>query len=134
MCNYFKIHPMVKEKKILKGFFYFCLLRQFYSSEWNGLSNFGRGSPKEYSCIIILKSIHGLRQRNHLKLFFFYFQLWQPFCSTERNSLSNFGRGLLKEHSSAILKSVHWFSTRYCLKLFSIYSPGGHYVEQRGTV
>ena len=39
----------------------------------------------------------------------------------EWNSLSNIGRGLAKEHScEMILKSVHWFSTRSCLKLFSI--------------
>ena len=30
----------------------------FCSAEWNHLSNFGRGSPKEHSCGIILKSGH----------------------------------------------------------------------------
>ena len=33
-----------------------------------------------------------------------------------------------------ISKSVHWFSRRNLLKLFSIYSPGGHFVQQSGTV
>ena len=51
----------------------------------------------------------------------------------ERNHLSNFGRGLAKEHFCIIIsKSVHGFS-RSCLKLFSIYSPGGHFVQQGGT-
>ena len=51
-------------------------------------------------------------------------------CSIERNRLSNFGRGLPMEHScEIILKSVHLFSRRSCLKLFSIYSPGGHSVQ-----
>ena len=35
------------------------------------MSNFGTGSPKEYSCIITLKSIHWLRQRSRLKIFLF---------------------------------------------------------------
>ena len=33
-----------------------------------------------------------------------------------------------------ISKSVHWLSRRSPLKLFSIYSPGGHFVQQSGTV
>ena len=49
--------------------------------------------------------------------------------------MSNFGRGLAKEHFCEIIsKSVHWFSRGSCLKLFSIYSPGGHFVQQSGTV
>ena len=44
----------------------------------------------------------------------------------------NFGRGLAKEHFCEIIpKSVHLFSRGSCLKLFSIYSPGGHLVQQR---
>ena len=39
--------------------------------ERNGLSNFGRGSPKESSSKIILKSMHPLRRRSHLKVFLF---------------------------------------------------------------
>ena len=33
-----------------------------------------------------------------------------------------------------ISKSVHRFSRGNCLKLFSIYSPGGHFVPQSGMV
>ena len=33
------------------------------------MSNFGGQSPKEHSCIIILKSMHLLKRRSHLKVF-----------------------------------------------------------------
>ena len=33
------------------------------------MSNFGRQSPKEHSCIIISKSMHWLRKRSRLKVF-----------------------------------------------------------------
>ena len=39
--------------------------------EQNGLSNFGRGSPKEPSCKIISKSLNWLRRRSRLKVFLF---------------------------------------------------------------
>ena len=39
--------------------------------ERNGLSSFGRLSPKEHSCIIILKSMNWLRRRSRLKVFLF---------------------------------------------------------------
>ena len=53
----------------------------------------------------------------------------------EMGNLSNFSRGLAKEHLCEIIsKSVHQFSRGSCLKLFSIYSPGGHLVQQSGTV
>ena len=46
--------------------------------------------------------------------------------------MSNFGRGLAKEHFCEIIsKSVHLFSRGSCIKLFSIYSPGGHYSTER---
>ena len=49
--------------------------------------------------------------------------------------MSDFGRGLAKEHLCEIIsKSVHPFSIGSCLKLFSIYSPGGQFVQQSGTV
>ena len=49
--------------------------------------------------------------------------------------MSNFGKGLAKEHLYEIIsKSVHRFSKGSCFKLFSIYSPGGHLVQQSGTV
>ena len=37
--------------------------------EPNGLSSFGRQSPKEHSCIIISKLMHWLRRRSPLKVF-----------------------------------------------------------------
>ena len=50
------------------------------------------------------------------------------------NHLSNVGRGLAKEHFYEIIsKSVHWFSSRSCLKKI-IYSSGGHLVQQSGIV
>ena len=52
-----------------------------------------------------------------------------------RNRLSNFGRQLSKKHSCEIIsKSVHQFSRRSCLKLISIYSPGGHFVQCSRTI
>ena len=53
----------------------------------------------------------------------------------EWNHLSDFGRELAKEHFCEIIsKSVHHSSRRSCLKLFSIYSPGGHFVQRSGAV
>ena len=42
----------------LKFFFLFIALAALFSTEWNGLSNLGRQSPKEHSYIIISKSMH----------------------------------------------------------------------------
>ena len=66
---------------------------------------------------------------------FFYFMLWRPFCSAEQNHFSNFGRGSSKEHScEIILKSAHWPGRRCRLKVFSIFSFDGHYVQRSGTI
>ena len=43
------------------------------------------------------------------------------------------GRSPEYHWNQIISKSVHRFS-RGPLKLFSIYSPGGHFVQQSGTV
>ena len=52
-----------------------------------------------------------------------------------QNSLSNFSRELPKIPSWEIIsKYVHRFSKRSRLKLFSIYSPGGHFVQQSRTI
>ena len=52
-----------------------------------------------------------------------------------QNSLSNFSRELPKEPSCEIIsKYVHRFSRRSRLKLFSIYSPGGHFVQRSRTI
>ena len=46
-----------------------------------------------------------------------------------------FGRGSPKELSCEIIsKSVHRFSRRNRLKLFPIYSPGGHFVQLNEAV
>ena len=56
-------------------------------------------------------------------------------CSMAQNSLSNFSRELPKEPSCEIIsKSVHRFCSRSRLKLSSIYSPGGHFVQRSGTI
>ena len=100
--------------------------------ELNGLSNFCRQSPKEHSYIIISKSMHWLRRKSHLKVFLFLTLVAILFNGTEQ--LSNFSRELPKEPSCKIIsKSVHQFSISP-LKLFSIYSPGGHFVQQSGTI
>ena len=53
----------------------------------------------------------------------------------ERNDFSNSGRQSPKEHSCEIIsKSVHPFSRRSHLKLFSIYSPDGHFVQPSGII
>ena len=44
------------------------------------------------------------------------------------------GRSPEYHWNQIISKSVHRFSRRSRLKLFSIYSPGGHFVPQSGTV
>ena len=47
------------------------LLKPFSSSEWNDLSNFGRGSPKEYSYEIILKLGKWTWRRCRFKVFLY---------------------------------------------------------------
>ena len=49
MYNYFKIDALVKAEKSFKGFSIFLLWWPSCSMEQNGLSNFGRQSPKEHS-------------------------------------------------------------------------------------
>ena len=83
--------------------------------------------------MIISKSMHSLRRRSHLQVFLFL--ALAAFCSMAQNNLSNFNRELAKEPSCEIIsKSVHRFSRRSPLKLFSIYSPGGHFVKWSGTI
>ena len=49
--------------------------------------------------------------------------------------MSNFDRQSPQEHSCKIIStSVHRFSRRSRLKLISIYSSGGHFVQRRGIV
>ena len=49
--------------------------------------------------------------------------------------MSSFGRKSPKEHSCIIIsKSMHWLRRRIRLKVFSIFSSGGHLVQWSGTV
>ena len=50
-----------------KEFLFLALVAIFFSVEQNDFSNFGRGSPKEHLCKIILKSVHWFRRRCRLK-------------------------------------------------------------------
>ena len=75
MCNYFKIHQLVKEEKSFKPFSIFSSGSHIVKWSGTGLCNFGRGLPKEYSCTIISKSILWLRQRSRLKVFFLFLAL-----------------------------------------------------------
>ena len=43
-------------------------------------------------------------------------------------------RSLEYHWNQIISKSLHRFSRRSPLKLFSIYSPGGHFVQQSGRI
>ena len=98
----------------------------------NSLSNFSRELPKEPSCEIISKSATDLAEVIK-RSFLFIAQVAILFNGVE--PFGNFGRGLAKERFCEIIpKSVHLFSRGSCLKLFSIYSPGGHLVQQSGTV
>ena len=51
-----------------------------------------------------------------------------------KRAMMALGRSPEYHWDQIISKSVHRFSRRSSLKLFSIYSPGGHFVQQRGTV
>ena len=51
-----------------------------------------------------------------------------------KRAMMALGRSPEYHWDQIISKSVHRFSRRSCLKLFSIYSPGGHFVQQSGTV
>ena len=74
LYNYFKIHPLVREKKSLQVILFSALADILFNEggwfEWNDLSNFLRGLPKEHSCEIIIKSVYRL-SRSCLKLFLF---------------------------------------------------------------
>ena len=53
----------------------------------------------------------------------------------EQNDFSNFGRGSPKDHfCEIILKSVHWSRRRCRLKVCSIFSSGGNFVQSRITI
>ena len=68
------------------------------------MSNFGRHSPKEHSCIFFLKSMHWLRRRSRLKVFLFLALAAILFNGSER--FEQFGRGSPKEHSCEIIQNL----------------------------
>ena len=87
-----------------------------------GLNNLGRGSPKEHSCQVILKSVQWFLTRRILK---FSIQIyrenkprpWRPCFLTIHNYLNNLGRGSPSNHfCKVILKSIHWFLKRRFFK------------------
>ena len=120
-------------KEVVNSLFLFIALAAILFSRAHGLNTFGRQSPTEHSCMIILKLMRWLRRRSLLKVFYFY--LWQPSRSTESNGLSNFGRQSPKEYSCIIIsKSIHWLKRRCLLKVFSIFSSGSQLVQQSETV
>ena len=52
----------------------------------------------------------------------------------DKRAMMALGRSPEYHWNQIISKSVHRFSRRSLLKLFSIKSPGGHFVQQSGTV
>ena len=98
------------------------------------LSKFCRQSPKEHSCVINYFKIHELaKEEKSFEDFLFLALATILFNGAEQ--FEQFGRELPKEPScETIPKSVHRFNRKSCLKLFSIYSPGGHFVQWSGTI
>ena len=71
---FFETKPLVWEEmsfKVVVFFLYFMLWWRICSAEWNNFNNFGRGSPKEHFCEIILKSFLWSRRGYLLKVFLF---------------------------------------------------------------
>ena len=73
LLNYIEIGPVVSDKKIFKSFLYRLYrenkprpLAAMFLINPNVLNNFGRGSPKEHFCEIILKSVQWFRTRRFL--------------------------------------------------------------------
>ena len=93
-----------------KGFFYSKLGQPFCSAEWNDFSNFGRRSPKEHFCEIILKSVHWSRRQCHLKVFSIFGSGSQTFQWS-----GTILAILVEGHPSniSVLKSVHWSVERF---------------------
>ena len=97
--------------------------RPRFLTNFDGLNNLGRGSPKEHFWWIILKSVGCFLTRRFLKfsgghVFLFFFSFF--FFLTNHDGWNNLGRGSPKKHFyRVILKSVRWFLTRRFFK-FSI--------------
>ena len=54
--------------------------------------------------------------------------------NNNKRAMMALGRSPEYHWNQIISKSVHRFSRRSRLKLFSIYSPGGHFLQQNGTI
>ena len=58
-----------------------------------------------------------------------------PFCLREQKHLCNFGRGHYERHFCEIILNLdRWFRRKCRLKLFLIYSSGGPFIWQSGTI
>ena len=64
-----------------KGFSTFSFGGHFFSAERKHFNKFGRGSPKDHFCEIILKSSHWPRRKCRLFLFFLFLVLVAILCS-----------------------------------------------------
>ena len=102
----------------------FSILSSSYKQ--NHFSNFGRGSPKEHFCKIVLKSTHWPRRRCYLNVFFSIFSSDGRFVQRSGSTMA-FGRGSSKKHFCEILlKSAYWPWSRCCSTfLFFIFCSGG---------
>ena len=56
------------------------------------------------------------------------------YATKNKRAMMALGRSPEYHWNQIISKSVHRFNRRNHLKLFPIYSPGGHFVQQSGTV
>ena len=81
------------------------------------LRNFGRGSPKEHFCEIILKLGHWPRRRCRLKVFLF-FSFGGHFVQRSRTIFAILEEGHPRNISEIILKLGHWPRRRCHLKVF----------------
>ena len=89
----------------------------FLWTDQNFANNFWKGSPKEHSCEIILKSDQRFLRRRFLKNYLKYSVSlpWQPEFLMESNSVNYFWRGLPKEHSCQVWsKLAQQFGKRRC--------------------
>ena len=88
-------------------------------TDQNFANNFWKGSPKEHSCEIILKSDQPFLRRRFFKNYLknSISLPWHPEFLMESNSLNNFWRGPPKEHSCQVWsKLAQRFGRRRCLK------------------
>ena len=104
---------------------------QCFWADQNFANNFLKGSPKEHSCEIILKSNQWFQRRRFLKNCFknsislpwqpeFLMESislpWQPEFLMESNSVNTFWRGPPKEHSCQVWSKLAQRFGRRCLK------------------